>query len=97
MRTLVLRAALFCAACWFVSAGVVDAQQIRHGKVTKLDLEAKTIAILVDGGKEEAFRLQEEMQVLDVARDGTLAQRFERAGVKTGTALFFAPLRRAIC
>lgn len=65
------------------------AQEIRHGKVARLDLEKLSITIAVDGGKEETFRLQQRMQVLDVPRDGDLAARFNQAGVKEGAALFF--------
>lgn len=88
MRTAVI-AFLFSVVGLLALAAPAAGQEIRHGKVARLDLEQLSITIAVDGGKDENFRLQERMQVLDVPRDGDLAARFERAGVKAGTALFF--------
>lgn len=76
------------AACVVLGwAALGSAQEIRHGKVVKLDLEQDAVTIAADGA-ELKLRVQPEMRVFDADR-GTVAERFAQVGIKAGTELFF--------
>ncbi len=74
-----------CVVLGWTAVG--SAQEIRHGKVVKLDLEQDAVTIAADGA-ELKLRVQPEMRVFDADR-GTVAERFAQVGIKAGTELFF--------
>lgn len=76
--------AVCAVTCWAASGA---AQDIRHGKVVKLDLEQDEVTIAADGA-ELKLRVQPQMRVFDADR-GTVAERFSQVGIKAGTELFF--------
>lgn len=74
-----------CVVLGWTAVG--SAQEIRHGKVVKLDLEQDAVTIAADG-TELKLRVQPEMRVFDADR-GTVAERFAQVGIKAGAELFF--------